>query len=865
MDLVLVGLPGSGKSAVGRRIASRHGATFVDLDEQIEHASGRKIPEIFATDGEAAFRRLERDAVVGARPARRGPGAAARDLAGRRGDRRPAQPLVAVPRPAPRLARRPPRGPRPAAPSVAQRAAAGPGRRSRGPDPRSWRPLASASTRPRTGSTAWPSWRASIEAVDRPRRGRASRRRRRSCTRRRRSARSCSARGSPSRPSAAMPPAARGAAGGAGLRARRLGGVRRRRRRGAARGRAGRSSTSCSPQGEAAKQLAVVGEAARELARLRVERRDPLVAIGGGALGDPAGSSRRRTCAACRGSRSRRRSSPRSTRRSAARPASTCRRARTSSAPSTSPSAIVLDIAALRSAPRAPAAGGAGRDREDGRARRRGAVRDARGRRRGGRPRATPRRSSRAPLAEVVERPAWAKVEVVTADEREHGAAGGRITLNLGHTVAHALEAVDGYATLLHGEAVGVRAAGRRRAIGVAVGVTPADRAARIEAAPRRRSASASTRSPTATDAVLEATGTDKKHAAGRLRWVLPTADGVVVRDDVPDDGRRGGDRRVVAGAPGGGRGGRGMTRVLVLAGAEPEPARDARAGDLRPREPRRDPRRDRDARRGARARGRLLPVEPRGRAHRPPAPAELRRRDRQRRRPDAHVDLAARRPARRPAAVLGGPPVGPVDARALPPRELPPRHRAGVGRRPGGARLSRRARGDRGAVRRRGVSRPPTRRATARGRRHADAGRARRGGPGAVADPRRDRRARPPDRRPAQRARGAGPFGRTGEAARGPAGDPRSGARARGAAAGGDGQRGADRAGRPAVDLPADRRRRPGASRRATGTTTGGTATADEAAPDSEAGPPDDGGSLFVPAGDGPRGRTRGCCLPPR
>ena len=43
------------------------------------------------------------------------------------------------------------------------------------------------------------------------------------------------------------------------------------------------------PEGEAAKQLAVVGDAARELARLRVERRDPLIAIGGGALGDPAG------------------------------------------------------------------------------------------------------------------------------------------------------------------------------------------------------------------------------------------------------------------------------------------------------------------------------------------------------------------------------------------------------------------------------------------------------------------------------------------------------------------------------------------------------------------------------------------------
>ncbi len=43
------------------------------------------------------------------------------------------------------------------------------------------------------------------------------------------------------------------------------------------------------PAGEAAKTLAVIGDAARELARRRIERREPLVAIGGGALGDPAG------------------------------------------------------------------------------------------------------------------------------------------------------------------------------------------------------------------------------------------------------------------------------------------------------------------------------------------------------------------------------------------------------------------------------------------------------------------------------------------------------------------------------------------------------------------------------------------------
>ena len=69
MDVVLVGLPGSGKTAIGRRLAHRHGAAFVDLDERIEEAAGRRIPEIFAEDGEAAFRQLERGAVAALGPA----------------------------------------------------------------------------------------------------------------------------------------------------------------------------------------------------------------------------------------------------------------------------------------------------------------------------------------------------------------------------------------------------------------------------------------------------------------------------------------------------------------------------------------------------------------------------------------------------------------------------------------------------------------------------------------------------------------------------------------------------------------------------------------------------------------------------
>ena len=68
MDVILVGLPGSGKSAVGRRLAQRHKATFLDLDDRIESADGRSIPTIFADDGEAAFRDIERRAVAGLGP-----------------------------------------------------------------------------------------------------------------------------------------------------------------------------------------------------------------------------------------------------------------------------------------------------------------------------------------------------------------------------------------------------------------------------------------------------------------------------------------------------------------------------------------------------------------------------------------------------------------------------------------------------------------------------------------------------------------------------------------------------------------------------------------------------------------------------
>jgi 3-dehydroquinate synthase len=134
-------------------------------------------------------------------------------------------------------------------------------------------------------------------------------------------------------------------------------------------------------------------------------------------------------------------------------------------------------------------------------------------------------------VAELVERAGWAKVEVVLADERERGTSGGRITLNLGHSLGHAFEAAGGYGALLHGEAVayGLRAATR---IGVEAGVTPPERAERIgRLLDALELAIQPLPYPIAT--VMDHLATDKKHAGGRLRWVLPTAEGVVIRDDI--------------------------------------------------------------------------------------------------------------------------------------------------------------------------------------------------------------------------------------------------------------------------------------------------------------------------------------------
>jgi shikimate kinase / 3-dehydroquinate synthase len=531
MDVILVGLPGSGKSAVGRRLAHRHGATFVDLDDAIETAAGRTVPEIFAERGEAAFRALEREAIAGLGPA--DPGAPVRRVVATGGG------AVVNPRNRWHLYR----GRLPiwldARPEVlAQRLRRSPNVRPliAGRDPMGTiRGLAHdrerfyAAAHRLNGAAELGTL---VERVDellaRP------------------DVRTATTllRGTSLSGQLVIGEGIAAEAVGAALRAARA-------RRAilvsepgsweAAGAAIGASLVDDGwpverillPQGENAKRMAVIEEAARQLAALRAERGEPLVAIGGGALGDAAGFLA----------------------------ASWLRGVPLIQVPTTlvaqidssiggktgvdlpegknlvgafhPPAAIVIDISLLRSLPerqRRAALGEAVKMaalgdeplfallEADGEAVARGdaAAFDS------------------GAVGEIVERTAWAKVEVVEADEHEQGAGVGRIRLNLGHSLGHAVEAAGGFGELLHGEAVayGLRGAVR---LGQALEVTPPKLAARVEAL-LTSLALATTPLPYRLPAVLEALAADKKHADGSLRWVLPSADGPVVRSDVPPE-----------------------------------------------------------------------------------------------------------------------------------------------------------------------------------------------------------------------------------------------------------------------------------------------------------------------------------------
>ena len=67
-NVVLVGMPGCGKTTIGRMLAERMNRTLVDLDAEIEARAGMTVPALFERYGEPAFRKLEAEAAAAAEP-----------------------------------------------------------------------------------------------------------------------------------------------------------------------------------------------------------------------------------------------------------------------------------------------------------------------------------------------------------------------------------------------------------------------------------------------------------------------------------------------------------------------------------------------------------------------------------------------------------------------------------------------------------------------------------------------------------------------------------------------------------------------------------------------------------------------------
>ncbi len=135
------------------------------------------------------------------------------------------------------------------------------------------------------------------------------------------------------------------------------------------------------------------------------------------------------------------------------------------------------------------------------------------------------------PLVRVLRRSIAIKARVVSADEREDGL---RMILNYGHTVGHALEAATGYTTLLHGEAVAVGMAAAA-AIAVELGLIDRELEARQNALIARFGLPL--RAPGVDpEAVLARMRLDKKVSGRTLRFILLTGAGrTVIRSDVPE------------------------------------------------------------------------------------------------------------------------------------------------------------------------------------------------------------------------------------------------------------------------------------------------------------------------------------------
>jgi 3-dehydroquinate synthase len=140
-------------------------------------------------------------------------------------------------------------------------------------------------------------------------------------------------------------------------------------------------------------------------------------------------------------------------------------------------------------------------------------------------------------LAEIVARSCRLKADVVEKDEREE--TGLRAILNYGHTFAHAFETVSGYGAWLHGEAVsaGMSCAAR---LAEKLGRIGSDLRARQNGLLATFDLPVSPSREWRADALIEVMRRDKKAAAGKMRFILPSRIGSVeFVDDVPESAVR--------------------------------------------------------------------------------------------------------------------------------------------------------------------------------------------------------------------------------------------------------------------------------------------------------------------------------------
>jgi 3-dehydroquinate synthase len=123
----------------------------------------------------------------------------------------------------------------------------------------------------------------------------------------------------------------------------------------------------------------------------------------------------------------------------------------------------------------------------------------------------------------------------VAGDERETSAHGGRALLNLGHTFGHAVEAIAGYGTYLHGEAVAIGLVMAAR-LSTELGRCTADEADAVAHTLAAHQLPTRLHTSLPTERMLEAMRRDKKVRGGKLRFVLQEGIGAAsTADDVPE------------------------------------------------------------------------------------------------------------------------------------------------------------------------------------------------------------------------------------------------------------------------------------------------------------------------------------------